>query len=92
MEKGQIISDLKKNNCMLNISDNNASAQLDRYKTVKGLQLRPHYKILNRLITLIAIMHLLPCSYLGPKTYLEKGAVTEAGATVHKDTDNFLSR
>jgi hypothetical protein len=57
MENGQIISDLK-NNCMLNISDNNkhASAQLDRYKTVKGLQLRPHYKILNRLITLIAII------------------------------------
>jgi hypothetical protein len=30
--------------------------KLDRFKTVKGLEARPHYKILNRLITLVAIL------------------------------------
>jgi hypothetical protein len=40
---------------MLNISDHNKhiDTQLDRFKTVKGLEARPHYKILNRLITLV---------------------------------------
>jgi hypothetical protein len=38
---------------MLNISDHNKhDTQLDRFKTVKGLEARPHYKKLNRLITL----------------------------------------
>jgi hypothetical protein len=39
------------------LSDNNkhASAQ-QSVQNCKGLQLRPHYKILNRLITLIAII------------------------------------
>jgi hypothetical protein len=43
---------------MLNISDHNKhiDTQLDRFKTVKGLEARPHYKILNRLITLVAIL------------------------------------
>jgi hypothetical protein len=56
---------------MLNISDHNKhiDTQLDRFKTVKGLEARPHYKILNRLIT----QHcLLPYFCLGPKTFLAK--------------------
>jgi hypothetical protein len=44
------LSQIKKNNCMLNISDNNASATTV-LQNCKRLQLRPHYKILNRLIT-----------------------------------------
>jgi hypothetical protein len=53
---------------MLNISDHNKhiDTQLDRFKTVKGLEARPHYKILNRLITLVDII--LPYFCLGPKT------------------------
>ncbi|MFT5253636.1 MAG: multidrug resistance efflux pump [Flavobacteriales bacterium] len=63
---------------MLNISDNNkhASAQLDRYRTVKGLQSRPHYKILNRLITLIAIIALITLFLPWTQNISGKGAVT----------------
>jgi multidrug resistance efflux pump len=63
---------------MLNISDNNkhASAQLDHYRTIKGLQSRPHYKILNRLITLIAIIALVTLFLPWTQNISGKGAVT----------------
>jgi hypothetical protein len=58
---------------MLNIRHNKHKHidTLDRFKTVKGLEARPHYKILNRLITLVAILA-LPYFCLGPKTFLAK--------------------
>jgi multidrug efflux pump subunit AcrA (membrane-fusion protein) len=31
----------------------------NRFKTVKGLEARPHYKILNRLITLVLAFYLI---------------------------------
>jgi hypothetical protein len=54
---------------MLNISDHNKhiDTQLDRFKTVKGLEARPHYKILNRLITLVDISVYYLISALDPK-------------------------
>jgi multidrug efflux pump subunit AcrA (membrane-fusion protein) len=62
---------------MLNISDHNKhiDTQLDRFKTVKGLEARPHYKILNRLITLVAILAFITLFALDPK-HFGKGAVT----------------
>tara|TARA_R110000868_G_scaffold190153_2_gene433774 strand:- start:63 stop:1418 length:1356 start_codon:yes stop_codon:yes gene_type:complete len=63
---------------MLNISDNNkhAATQLERYKTIKGLEARPHYKILNRLITLIAIIALVTLFLPWTQNISGKGAVT----------------
>jgi multidrug resistance efflux pump len=63
---------------MLNISDNNkhAMAHLDRYKTVKGLGSRPHYKILNRIITLIAIIAFVTLFLPWTQNISGKGAVT----------------
>jgi hypothetical protein len=57
---------------MLNISDHNKHI-FTHFKTVKGLEARPHYKILNRLITLVAIWFIT--LFLGPKKH-GKGAVT----------------
>jgi hypothetical protein len=58
---------------MLNISDHkHIDTQLDRFKTVKGLEARPHYKILNRLITLVAILAFITYFCLGPKTFPAK--------------------
>jgi multidrug resistance efflux pump len=63
---------------MLNISDNNkhASAHLDRFKTVKSLESRPYYKILNRLITIIAIIALVTLFLPWTQNISGKGAVT----------------
>jgi multidrug resistance efflux pump len=63
---------------MLNISNNNkhAMAHLDRYKTVKGLGTRPHYKILNRIITLIAIVAFITLFLPWTQNISGKGAVT----------------
>tara|TARA_R110002126_G_scaffold35527_7_gene109192 strand:+ start:5395 stop:6750 length:1356 start_codon:yes stop_codon:yes gene_type:complete len=63
---------------MLNISDNNkhATAQLDRFKTVKGLTSRPYYKILNRLITIIAIVAFVILFLPWTQNISGKGAVT----------------
>ena len=63
---------------MLNISDNNkhAMTHLDRYKTVKGLGTRPHYKILNRIITLIAIIAFVTLFLPWTQNISGKGAVT----------------
>ncbi|MDG2431377.1 biotin/lipoyl-binding protein [Flavobacterium sp.] len=63
---------------MLNISDNNkhASAHLDRFKTVKGLESRPYYKILNRLITIIAVIALVTLFLPWTQNINGKGAVT----------------
>ena len=42
---------------MLNISDNKTKLQpLDRFATVKNLTNRPHYKILNKIITVVSII------------------------------------
>jgi len=43
---------------MLNISEGNKTSleSLQRYKTVKNLSNRPHYKILNRIIWTVSIM------------------------------------
>jgi multidrug resistance efflux pump len=63
---------------MLNISDNNkhATAHLDRFKTVKGLTSRPYYKILNRLITIIAIIAFVILFLPWTQNISGKGAVT----------------
>jgi hypothetical protein len=46
---------------MLNISDHNKhiDTQQPFQSTVKGLEARPHYKILNRLITLVLAFYLI---------------------------------
>jgi len=47
---------------MLNISDKNRTrnqASLEKYNTVKSLYLRPHYKILNRIIIAASIFSLI---------------------------------
>ena len=42
---------------MLNISENKVSAKLlQKYKTVSDLQIRPHYKYLNRIIAVVFII------------------------------------
>ena len=43
---------------MLNISEGNKTSleSLQRYKTVKNLSNRPHYKILNRIIWTVSIL------------------------------------
>ena len=63
---------------MLNISDNNkhATANLDRFKTIKGLTARPYYKILNRLITIIAILAFVTLFLPWTQNISGKGAVT----------------
>jgi multidrug efflux pump subunit AcrA (membrane-fusion protein) len=63
---------------MLNISDHNKhiDTQLDRFKTVKGLEARPHYKILNRLITLVAILAFITLFLPWTQNISGKGAVT----------------
>lgn len=63
---------------MLNISDNNkhATANLDRFKTVKNLASRPYYKILNRLITIIAILAFVTLFLPWTQNISGKGAVT----------------
>ena len=63
---------------MLNISDNNkhATDNLERFKTVKGLAARPYYKILNRLITVIAIIALVTLFLPWTQNISGKGAVT----------------
>jgi hypothetical protein len=50
--------------------------QLDRFKTVKGLEARPHYKILNRLITLVAILAFITLFLPWTQNISGKGAVT----------------
>jgi multidrug resistance efflux pump len=46
---------------MLNISKNNTFPikTLEKYKNIKGLNHRPHYKILNRIIALVSIIGIL---------------------------------
>ncbi|MCG9791416.1 HlyD family secretion protein [Flavobacterium algicola] len=63
---------------MLNISDNNkhTMAHLERYKTVKGLEKRPHYKILNRIITLVSIIAFITLFFPWTQNISGKGAVT----------------
>lgn len=43
---------------MLNISENNGnySPSLEKYKTIRKLSTRPHYKILNRIIVVVSII------------------------------------
>jgi hypothetical protein len=53
--------------------------QLDRFKTVKGT--RPHYKILNRLITLVAILAFITLFLPWTQNISGKGAVTTLNQT-----------
>jgi hypothetical protein len=73
---------------MLNISDhNNIDTQLDRFKTVKGLEARPHYKILNRLITLVAILAFITLFLPWTQNISGKGCnyfKTKPKATIYK--------
>lgn len=63
---------------MLNISNNNehGSTFLDRYNTVKSLAKRPHYKILNRIITIVSILALIGLFLPWTQNISGKGAVT----------------
>jgi multidrug resistance efflux pump len=63
---------------MLNISNNNehTSEHLNRYNTVKGLEKRPHYKILNRIITIVSILALIGLFLPWTQNISGKGAVT----------------
>jgi multidrug resistance efflux pump len=63
---------------MLNISDNNkhVTANLDRFTTIKGLVSRPYYKILNRLITIIAVIAVVILFLPWTQNISGKGAVT----------------
>ncbi|GIZ08976.1 HlyD family secretion protein [Flavobacterium sp. UMI-01] len=63
---------------MLNISNNNrvAPENLDRYKTVKELKTRPHYRILNRIITILSILAFVALFLPWTQNISGKGAVT----------------
>lgn len=63
---------------MLNISDNNKSklSSLDKYETVKNLSLRPHYKILNKIIAGVSIMGIIILFLPWTQNVSGTGAVT----------------
>ena len=64
---------------MLNISNNNnkhAVTHLDRYKTVRDLETRPHYKILNKIITIVSILGLFALFLPWTQNISGKGSVT----------------
>ena len=63
---------------MLNISDNNKSKlrELEKYSTVKNLSLRPHYKILNRIIFGFSIFGIIVLFLPWTQNISGSGAVT----------------
>ncbi|MGA9638529.1 HlyD family secretion protein [Flavobacterium sp.] len=63
---------------MLNISDNNkqTATNLQRYKTVRDLETRPHYKILNKIITIVSILGLISLFLPWTQNISGKGSVT----------------
>ncbi len=63
---------------MLNISDNNKSnlQELEKYSTVKNLSLRPHYKILNRIIFGVSVLGVIILFLPWTQNISGSGAVT----------------
>jgi multidrug resistance efflux pump len=62
---------------MLNISDNKIKLQpLDRFVNVKNLTNRPHYKILNRIITSVSIIGIIALFLPWTQNISGTGAVT----------------
>ncbi len=62
---------------MLNISDNKTKLQsLDKYKTIKDLSNRPHYKILNKIIIGTAILGIIALFLPWTQNISGSGAVT----------------
>ncbi len=63
---------------MLNISENNSqnSPLLEKYKTIKNLGNRPHYKILNRIILVVSIVVLIALFLPWTQNISGIGAVT----------------
>ncbi len=63
---------------MLNISEGNKTSleSLQRYKTVKNLSNRPHYKILNRIIWTVSILAVIALFLPWTQNISGSGAVT----------------
>jgi multidrug efflux pump subunit AcrA (membrane-fusion protein) len=63
---------------MLNISENNnqGSKKLTQYKTVKNLENRPHYKILNKIIAFVSILGIVALFLPWTQNISGSGAVT----------------
>lgn len=63
---------------MLNISENNGnySPSLEKYKTIKNLSTRPHYKILNRIIVAVSIIAIIFMFLPWTQNIRGSGAVT----------------
>jgi multidrug resistance efflux pump len=63
---------------MLNISDNNSqsSSLLEKYKSIKNLSNRPHYKILNRIILVFTIVVVIGLFLPWTQNISGSGAVT----------------
>lgn len=62
---------------MLNISNNNSiSENIEQYSTVKSLSNRPHYKILNRIITSVSIIGIVILFLPWTQNISGSGAVT----------------
>lgn len=63
---------------MLNISDKNSqfSKNLNRYQTVKNLENRPHYKILNKIIVIVSIFAFVALFLPWTQNISGSGAVT----------------
>ena len=63
---------------MLNISEGNKTSleSLQRYKTVKNLSNRPHYKILNRIIWTVSILAVIALFLPWTQNISSSGAVT----------------
>ncbi len=63
---------------MLNISDNNKSnlQELEKYSTVKNLSMRPHYKILNRIIFGVSVFGVIILFLPWTQNISGSGAVT----------------
>ena len=63
---------------MLNISNNNHSPLIlnDKFKTIKNLSNRPHYKILNRIITIVSIIGLIVLFFPWTQNVSGSGNVT----------------
>lgn len=63
---------------MLNISDNNKPKllALEKYSTVKNLALRPHFKILNRIILVVSLLGVIILFLPWTQNISGSGAVT----------------
>jgi multidrug resistance efflux pump len=62
---------------MLNISNKNPiSENIDQFKTIKDLSIRPHYKILNRIIVIVSIIAVIIFFLPWTQNISGSGAVT----------------